>query len=71
MDPRCGMILNVYTLPTHRQRGLARRLLETLHEWCRAEGIERVVLNASVFGKPLYDSMGYVVSDEPMMRLKL
>ena len=71
MDPRCGMIFNVYTLPTHRQRGLARRLIETLHEWCRAEGLERVVLNASVFGKPLYDSMGYVVSDEPMMRFKL
>ena len=32
---------------------------------------ERVALNASVFGKPLYDAMGYVESDEPMMRLRL
>jgi GNAT superfamily N-acetyltransferase len=71
MDPRCGFIFNVYTKPAHRQRGLARRLMDAMHDYCRAEGIERVVLNASVFGKPLYDAMGYVVSEEPMMRLKL
>jgi hypothetical protein len=29
------------------------------------------VLNASTFGKPLYDTMGYVVTDEPMMRMRL
>ena len=39
MDPRCGFIFNVYTHPAHRQRGLARRLMDTMHEWCRAEGI--------------------------------
>ena len=71
MDPRCGFIFNVYTLPAHRQQGLARRLMEAMHDHCRAEGIERVVLNASVFGKPLYDAMGYVVSDQPMMRFNL
>ena len=36
-----------------------------------AEGIERVVLNASTFGKPLYEAMGYVVTDEPMMRMRI
>ena len=71
MDPRCGFIFNVYTAPEHRQRGLARKLMDAMHEHCRAEGLERVVLNASVFGKPLYDAMGYVESDEPMMRLRL
>jgi GNAT superfamily N-acetyltransferase len=71
MDPRCGFIFNVYTEAAHRKQGLARLLMDAMHEWCRAEGIERVVLNASVFGRPLYDSMGYVVSAEPMMRLRL
>ena len=71
MDPRCGFIFNIYTQPAHRKQGLARKLMEAMHDYCRAEGIERVVLNASVFGKPLYDQMGYVVSDEPMMRLKI
>ena len=71
MDPRCGFVFNVYTEPAHRKHGLARRLMDAMHEWCRAEGIERVVLNASTFGKPLYEAMGYVVADEPMMRIRL
>jgi GNAT superfamily N-acetyltransferase len=71
IDPRCGFVFNVYTHPAHRQQGLARRLMETMHEWCRREGIERVVLNASTFGRSLYDSLGYVAADEPMMRLRL
>jgi len=71
LDPRCGFIFNVYTQPEHRKQGLARRLMDAIHDSCRAEGIERVVLNASTFGKPLYDAMGYVVSNEPMMRMRL
>jgi GNAT superfamily N-acetyltransferase len=71
MDPRCGFIFNVYTDPSHRQQGLARRLMDAIHEWCRADGLERLVLNASTFGKPLYEAMGYVVTNEPMMRVRL
>jgi len=71
MDPRCGFVFNVYTASAHRKQGLGRRLMDAMHEWCRGEGIERVVLNASTFGKPLYDAMGYVVAEEPMMRYRL
>jgi GNAT superfamily N-acetyltransferase len=71
LDPRCAFVFNVYTAPAHRKRGLARLLMDAMHAWSRSEGIERVVLNASSFGHPLYESMGYVVADEPMMRLKL
>lgn len=71
MDPRCGFVFNVYTQPAHRKQGLARRLMDAMHDHCRAEGIERVVLNASTFGQPLYEAMGYVVTHEPMMRMRL
>jgi GNAT superfamily N-acetyltransferase len=71
MDPRCGFVFNVYTEPPHRQQGLARRLMDAIHEWCRAEGLERMVLNASTFGKPLYETMGYVATNEPMMRMRI
>jgi GNAT superfamily N-acetyltransferase len=71
MDPRCGFIFNVYTHPPHRKQGLGRRLMDTMHDYCRAEGIERVVLNASTFGRPLYEGMGYVTTVEPMMRMRL
>ena len=71
MDPRCGFVFNVYTVPAHRQQGLARRLMDAMHDWCRGEGIERVALNASTFGQPLYEQMGYTVTHEPMMRMRL
>lgn len=71
MDPRCGFIFNVYTDPAHRKQGLARRLMDAIHDWSRADGLERLVLNASAFGQPLYESMGYVVTNEPMMRYRL
>jgi GNAT superfamily N-acetyltransferase len=71
MDPRCGFVFNVYTEPEHRRQGLGRQLMAAMHAWARSEGIERVVLNASTFGQPLYAAMGYVAADEPMMRLRL
>ena len=58
LDPRCGFVFNVYTQPAHRKQGLGRRLMDAMHEWCRSEGIERVVLNASTFGHSLYDVDG-------------
>jgi GNAT superfamily N-acetyltransferase len=71
MDPRCGFVFNVYTDPAHRKQGLARRLMEAIHDYCRAEGMQRMVLNASTFGQSLYESLGYVPTAEPMMRLRL
>jgi GNAT superfamily N-acetyltransferase len=71
MDPRCAFIYNVYTAPAHRKQGLAKRLMTAMHDWCRAQGIERVALNASTFGQPIYEQMGYVVTNEPMMRFRL
>ena len=58
LDPRMAFIFNVYTAPSHRKRGIARRLMETMHDWCRAEGIERIALNASAAGQPIYEALG-------------
>lgn len=62
-----AFVYNVYTEPAHRGRGLARQVMDTIHDWCRAAGIQSVALNASVFGRPLYESMGYRVSESPTM----
>jgi GNAT superfamily N-acetyltransferase len=71
MDPRLAWIVNVYTHHAHRQRGLARRLMNEIHDWCRSRGIERTALNASAAGQPIYESMGYTLADEPMMRSRV
>ena len=66
---RLAFVYNVYTEPTHRRQGLARLVMDTIHRWCRDEGIGSMALNASRDGKPLYESMGYAESTSPMMFL--
>ncbi|HMC62523.1 MAG TPA: GNAT family N-acetyltransferase, partial [Candidatus Solibacter sp.] len=67
--PRRGWIQNVYTEPGFRHRGIARRIMEAIVNWCRAEGFRAVSLHASPFGRPLYESMGFQPTNE--MRLNL
>lgn len=69
VSPNRGYILNVYTEPPFRRQGIARRLVELAIDHCRAQGIPTVVLHASEQGRPLYDAMGFTVTNE--MRLKL
>ena len=68
---RLAFVYNVYTEPAHRRRGLARLIMETIHAWCRDEGIGSMALNASHDGKPLYEAMGYAESASPMMFLPI
>lgn len=68
---RLAFVYNVYTEPAHRRRGLARRIMDTIHTWCRDEGITSMALNASRDGKSLYESMGYAESSSPMMFLPI
>jgi GNAT superfamily N-acetyltransferase len=67
MGDRIAVVYNVYTEHAHRRRGLARRLMETIHAWCRAAGVASIALNASQDGRPLYESMGYHLPSSPMM----
>ena len=67
MGNAIAMVYNVYTEPAHRRRGLARLIMETIHTWAAGHGIASVALNASDHGRPLYESMGYQVTPNPMM----
>ncbi len=64
---RIAFVYNVYTEPPHRHRGLARRLMETLHAWCAGHGVAAVALNAAPDAQHLYRSLGYVDAPSPMM----
>ncbi len=67
--PRRGWVLNVYTEPEYRRRGIARRLMDALLDWCRAEDFASVALHATDSGRPLYERLGFQPTNE--MRLKL
>jgi GNAT superfamily N-acetyltransferase len=66
-DSRRAYIANIYTKPDYRSRGIARRIMNAILDWCRAEGIKGVALHASPFGRPLYESLGFEPTNE--MRL--
>lgn len=70
-SPRLAFVYNVYTEPEHRGHGLARLVMETLHAFCREQGIGALALNASTFGQPLYEAIGYRTTPSPMMFLSL
>ena len=61
---REALVINVYTEPGFRRLGLARRMMEALIEWSRAAGIERIALHASPDGRPLYESLGFLATNE-------
>jgi GNAT superfamily N-acetyltransferase len=61
-------VLPGWTLGAHRQcvhraesqaPGLARKLMETMLEWCASHEIDQVTLAPSDEGRPLYRALGF------------
>ena len=59
-----GLILNVYVDPAYRRQGVARKIMESIIAWAPGAGIVRLVLHASSDGRSLYESMGFLSSNE-------
>ncbi len=64
-----AFVINIYTEPEFRRRGLARQIMEAILAWCRAQGFASVSLHASDDGRALYESLGFKPTNE--MRLML
>ena len=62
-----ALVVNVYVEPNHRRQGLARQLMAAILDWCRAEGIGRIVLHPTDAARPLYESIGFAASGELIM----
>jgi GNAT superfamily N-acetyltransferase len=63
-DSRQGVILNVFTEPEWRRRGIAALLMKTIIEWSRAQCLEELVLHASDDARALYEQLGFVSTNE-------
>jgi GNAT superfamily N-acetyltransferase len=64
LSERRVYVMNVYTEPPYRLRGLARRLTRTILDWCRDHEIKTVTLHASKEGHALYESLGFRQTNE-------
>ena len=61
---RQAIVINVYTDPRWRGRGVARTLMEHIVSWARAERLDSLVLHASDAGRPLYEKLGFAATNE-------
>lgn len=67
--PTCGnptgkkaYIMNMYTRPEYRRRGIAGEILELLIQSAKQSGAGQILLEATAAGRPLYVKYGF----EPM-----
>ena len=67
--PQRAWVVNMFTEPEHRRRGLARRLMDVMIDGCRADGMKTLYLHASDEGRSLYEGLGFEPTNE--MRLAL
>ena len=66
-EGRQGLIVNVFTEPEWRRRGLAKLLMNTIIAWSREQNLDGLVLHASDDGRALYQQLGFISTTE--MRL--
>lgn len=59
-----AIVLNVFTEPEWRRRGLALLLMKEILGWARTEQLDQLVLHASSEARRLYERMGFVATNE-------
>jgi GNAT superfamily N-acetyltransferase len=61
---RHAIVINVFTEPEWRRRGLARLLMQDILRWAGTVQLDRLVLHASDEARALYERMGFVMTNE-------
>lgn len=56
---KTGIVLNVYTKPDYREKGYAKKLITTMLEDAKADGLSIIELKATEDGYSLYKSVGF------------
>lgn len=71
VDPRVGYIKNVYVAPHLRGRGQAQRLMTAAEEWLTAQGVDKIMLDASLGNQraiAFYQKLSYVTERVRMVK---
>lgn len=63
-------IMNMYTAPKYRRKGIASKTLDLLVKSAREKGIEHISLEATEMGRPLYEAYGFVRMQDEMELLE-
>ena len=61
---RNGYIFGVSVKPSMQKRGIATALTTQCVEFLKEIGVGRIFLHASPFGRPIYEKMGFIPTNE-------
>ncbi|MCK9641344.1 MAG: GNAT family N-acetyltransferase [Prolixibacteraceae bacterium] len=64
-----GDILNMYTLPEYRRKGISSLILKQLLTEAKSMGVSKVALHCSKAGEPLYRKFGFKDPVYPYLEL--
>jgi GNAT superfamily N-acetyltransferase len=59
MTGKQGYIGNVDVIPEYRNHGIARRLMDSILDWCRENQLGTLTLHTSERARTLYESLGF------------
>ena len=60
-------IVNVYTDNDYRGNGIATAMMKKLIEYGKENGIEKLTLDATDIGQPIYRKLGFVSDVDPIL----
>ena len=61
-----GYIMNMYTNPRYRRKGVALKTLGILVEESKRRGVTDISLEATQMGRPLYEKFGFIAMNNEM-----
>jgi GNAT superfamily N-acetyltransferase len=59
LDGKVAYIMNMYTFPMYRNRGIGAELFKKIVDEAKQLGYKKITLNASDMGRPLYEKYGF------------
>ena len=63
---RVANIMNIYTVPAYRRRGIALRMVDLLVQEARERNVKVVTLDATDAGRPVYEKYGFKLMTSEM-----
>lgn len=71
LDGRVAYIMNIYTLPQWRKKGIGKQVFHHILEAAKTRNYKRVLLHATEDGRPVYEKFGFrATSDEMELRIE-
>ena len=59
--------MNVYTRASYRRQGAASQMMEALIKEAKRNGVTELYLDATEYGRPLYEKCGFAKTQDGMV----